>query len=136
MKNRINNFRGYFEFKQPKPEDLKKDDMKILMNYQIEKIKNFYKILERRKSVDTKLLTEIIDFTKNMPFFIKFDNETKKLLFQNSKLKIYDRGDYVVKQGEIGDCMFVILYGSCNVLIKKKHPETNKLYDFVKKFIN
>ena len=104
------------------------------INYNI-KDTNQYK---RRVNVNslfdkqTKLLEEIEDMVKEMPFFIKFDKETRLLLLENAELQQYARGDVVVKQGEVGDGMYVILYGSCNVLVKIPHPASKELFNYVR----
>ena len=68
---------------------------------------------------------------REMPFFIKFDLQTRKLLIRNAELREYKKDDFIIRQGEIGDGMYVILYGTCSVMIRIPHPTSKKLIDFV-----
>lgn len=78
-----------------------------------------------------QLLGEIESMVKEMPFFIKFDDQTRKLLLQNAELREYKKDEFIIRQGELGDGMYVILYGTCNVMIKIPHPVTKQPFDFV-----
>jgi CRP-like cAMP-binding protein len=71
---------------------------------------------------------------KKLPFFAKFPKDIQKMLIQSAVIIDYKIGDVIIKQGDIGECMFVILKGSVN--IHRKAPEyhgleiiVNSLYD-------
>lgn len=107
-----------------------------LLNYQIEMIIDMYKKLENGQHVEPALIDEIGEIIKWMPFFLRFEREARNLLIENGKLRIFKKGDFVVNQGEIGESMFIIIHGSCNVLIKKKHPTKNIMIDYVYNLVN
>ena len=71
---------------------------------------------------------------KKLPFFSKYNKDIQKLLIRSAVIIDYKIGDVIIKQGDIGECMFVILKGSVN--IHRKAPEyhgleiiVNSLYD-------
>lgn len=97
-------------------------------------------ILEKRENIQSllaqqeSLLDEIEQMVREMPFFIKFDLATRKLLLRNAELREYKKDDFIIRQGEIGDGMYVILYGTCNVMIRLPHPLSKQPFDFVSFF--
>lgn len=71
---------------------------------------------------------------KNLPFFSKFTQDIRYKLLKASVFKTYEANEIIIKQGEVGDQMFVILTGS--ILILKKSPDfgnkeviINSMYD-------
>lgn len=57
------------------------------------KRENIQVLIQQNKA----LLEEIEVMVRDMPFFIKFDKATRLLLLENSVLKEYKRGEFVVK---------------------------------------
>ena len=43
----------------------------------------------------------------------------------------YEKGKYIYKQGDIGDCMYIILKGSVNIIQRRYSEEDEKERDFV-----
>ena len=77
------------------------------------------------------LLEEIL---KKIPFFSKFPSDIRKKLLHCSVFKQFESDQIIIKQGEKGDSMFVILSGSIKIL--KTSPEfgnieltINSMYD-------
>ena len=104
-----------------------------LMSYQLREIIDFY---EKMSKKDYKFIQEefdqVDDLIKNLPFFIKFSKYTRQLIAQNSRIIQRPKGEFIIKQGDIGEHIYIILYGSCNVLIKRRHPTQNIMIDYVR----
>ena len=71
---------------------------------------------------------------KNLPFFFKFPSDIRHKLIRAAVFRYYEADEIIIKQGEIGDSMFVILSGS--ILIMKKSADfgnkeliINSMYD-------
>ena len=62
-----------------------------------------------------------------MPFFFRFDPETKLEIMKHSKLVHFRRGEYVFHQGDKGDSMYIIIAGSCDIMVKQPHPKTKEM---------
>ena len=108
---------------------------KGLMSYQLREITEFYeKLAKKDYKFNQEEFDPVDDLIKNLPFFIKFSKYTRQLIAQNSRIIQRPKGDFVIRQGDIGEHIYIILYGSCNVLIKRKHPTKNIMIDYVRKF--
>lgn len=64
---------------------------------------------------------DLEEVLKKIPFFSKFPSEIREKLLKCAVLKQYSPEDVIIKQGDPGDSMFVILSGS--IKIQKKSPE-------------
>ena len=71
-----------------------------------------------------------------LKFFEKFKPNSRILLLQLSEIVKFEYGEYIFKQGERGDKMYIILTGACHVRIKNPHnpeddlgPVVSTLYD-------
>ena len=71
-----------------------------------------------------------------LKFFEKFKPNSRILLLQLSEIVKYEYGEYIFKQGDRGDKMYIILTGACHVRIKNPHnpeddlgPVVSTLYD-------
>lgn len=91
-------------------------------------------IQEFEKPVEERDYAGLIKRFKKLPFFTKFPKEIQKMLIEIAELIKYNIGDIIIKQNDIGECMFVILKGSVN--IHRKAPEyhdleiiVNSIYD-------
>jgi CRP-like cAMP-binding protein len=106
-------------------------DMKFLSQDQLSKMKKlFLKKMHRNHFTMTE--AKYIDKAlSNIPFFLKFDLKTRLLLIANSEFVEYQTGDCVFHQGDSPDNMYVILYGSVNVVLKKENATTGLLNDYV-----
>ena len=121
LEENIKHFGEYITFTLPNRNDIRKTES-FLMNYEVEEIKEFYR-KKGEGEIDLKVLDKILTSTEWMPFFLKFEKSTRVKLMKNCDLVLFERGEFVVRQGEVGDCMYVILRGSCNVLIKIPDPK-------------
>jgi hypothetical protein len=68
-------------------------DVKNNFGIKIGKRENIQVMIQNQK----ELLAELEVMVRDMPFFIKFDRATRLLLLENSILKEYNRGEFVVK---------------------------------------
>ena len=69
--------------------------------------------------------TEIIDRLSRIKLFASFDNEKLSRLVtapQNS-VKIFSEGEYICKEGNVGESMFVILDGIVDVFVRGEHHQ-------------
>jgi CRP-like cAMP-binding protein len=60
---------------------------------------------------------EEVELLKTVPIFAKIEPAKLKLLAFTSDRLTFDAGQVLVRQGDIGDAMYVILGGSADVLI-------------------
>ena len=68
---------------------------------------------QRFKNVEDQKLGNYI--VKDIPFFIKFIQKVRIDIMRNSELCLYKRGYTIFHEGDVGDCMYIILLGSVNV---------------------
>lgn len=72
----------------------------------------------------------ILALFNKIPFFAKFKPEMQLFIFKNCKVVVRKRGEWLFKEGDMGDSMYVILSGSINVLkLKKLSMESEELKD-------
>lgn len=76
----------------------------------------------------------IENIVKGLPFFAKFPQEIRQKLLKCAVFKYYEPEEIIIKQGEGGDSMFVILSGSIKIM--RKAPDfgnievtVNSMYD-------
>jgi CRP-like cAMP-binding protein len=91
-------------------------------------------INEFKKPINQRLYSELSKKLSKLPFFVKFPIITQERLIEISKLAFYRTGEVIIKQGELGECMFIILSGS--VVIYRQTAEyrnlniiVNSMYD-------
>ncbi|KAL4446919.1 hypothetical protein ABPG74_014891 [Tetrahymena malaccensis] len=65
--------------------------------------------------IDIMLVDQILTKLK---FFSNFNPQTRKQLLKLGKLIKKEKGEIVFNQGDFGDQMYIILFGSCNVQVK------------------
>ncbi|KAL4495665.1 hypothetical protein ABPG72_014134 [Tetrahymena utriculariae] len=68
-----------------------------------------------QNQIDIMLVDEILTKLK---FFSNFNPQTRKQLLKLGKLIKKEKGEIVFNQGDFGDQMYIILFGSCNVYVK------------------
>lgn len=106
-------------------------DMKFLSQDQLSKMKKLFLAKMHRNHFTMTEAKYIDKALSNIPFFLKFDLNTRLLLIANSEFVEYQTGDCVFYQGDSPDNMYVILYGSVNVVVKKENPTSGLLNDYV-----
>ena len=94
----------------------------------IDKFYNDVGCLGSKKQEELELLDDIL---QDLGFFRKIDKDARFRLFQGAVLRKYEPMDFVVQQGEYGNSMFIILYGSANVMINGIHPKTKLPHRFI-----
>lgn len=89
---------------------------------------------EFKKPKEKRDYVALLSKFSKLPFFSKFPKPIQMMLLEISELVTYKTGDIIIKQGDLGECMFVILNGS--VTIHRKAAEfrnfniiVNSLYD-------
>lgn len=82
-------------------------------------------LLEFEKPVEERDYNGLIKRFKKLPFFTKFPKDIQRMLIEIAEVIKYEIGDVIIKQGDVGECMFVILKGSVN--IHRKAPEYHNL---------
>lgn len=78
-----------------------------------------------------ELIEEIV---RNLPFFAKFPADIRQKLLKCAVYKNYEPEEIIIKQGETGDSMFVIISGSIKILKKSAdfgniEVTVNSMYD-------
>lgn len=63
------------------------------------------------------MLTDEVEIMRNIPIFAKIDRAKLKLLAFTSDRVRFQSGDYIVREGEIGTCAFIIMGGEAEVLV-------------------
>lgn len=107
-------------------------NLNVLLKVEVDYICEAYNDLDPVTGlVKDSNLYNLDQYLRKLPYFVKFHPEIRRKLIKHAKLKFYERGDYIFKEGEEGTNMFVILYGSVNVLVKKTHPAFKNPYDTV-----
>lgn len=75
---------------------------------------------EETKGEENKLFSLL----KNIEIFKPFSDETKLLISQRAEVLRFDSSETVVKQGEVGDSLFVIEEGATSVFLKTDEQES------------
>ncbi|EAS00604.2 cyclic nucleotide-binding domain protein (macronuclear) [Tetrahymena thermophila SB210] len=68
-----------------------------------------------QNQIDIMFVDQILTKLK---FFSNFNPQTRKQLMKLGKLIKKEKGEIVFNQGDFGDQMYIILFGSCNVQVK------------------
>ena len=82
--------------------------------------------------VDYLLLQNIV---KKLKFFAGFDELMRIKILQAGEYKFFTKGEYVFRQGDLGDSMYVILHGSAYIKVQNmeipnsKEHTVNTLFD-------
>lgn len=63
------------------------------------------------------MLADEVEILRNIPIFAKIDRAKLKLLAFASERLRFEGGDYVVREGEMGDCCFVVMDGRGEVIV-------------------
>lgn len=101
---------------------------------EIDFLKGIYKKKPRYRFDEEKEINFLLKVVEDIPFFIQFENQDKIEILKASQLEVQKRGEIIFEQGDTADCMYVILLGSVNVLIKQLHPLKNTLEYTVKNY--
>lgn len=97
---------------------------------EVQEVEEFYRKLSTNHKPSDIEVKNIGDLVKNLNFFKKIDEESRNELIIGAHLIKYEPGDFVVKQGEHGNSMFIILFGAANVMINGIHPKTKQPHKF------
>jgi len=63
------------------------------------------------------MLSDEVEVMRNIPIFAKIDRAKLKLLAFGSERLRFQSGDYIVREGDMGDCCYVLLDGAGEVLV-------------------
>jgi len=62
----------------------------------------------------------IFSYLEQVPVLARLSREERRLIWEIFKTKRFNAGEYIIKQGEIGDKFYVIREGEASVLLKDK----------------
>lgn len=69
----------------------------------------------------------IYQFIRGIKFFDSVPDATLQEISASLSLVALKGGDYLIKQGEKGDCMYILAYGRLFVTVKTSHPEEKRV---------
>lgn len=89
--------------------------------------------IERRRMANKRqnLNQEIATMIESVPFLVSLTEEEREKIAQAADIEVHGRGEYIVRQGDAGDSMYIILTGECEVLVEQQggiaglHPVAN-----------
>jgi CRP-like cAMP-binding protein len=79
---------------------------------------------------------ELYLMLKKIDLFSSLDKESLKLIENNMKKVSFDRGDYICKEGESGDRMYIIASGKVRVLKKGKGKSLIEITELKAELLN
>lgn len=115
--------REMFEFKPELRKGIPRYRANLFPN-EVEEIEQIYKKMSKGTKATEDEIELISNLIKELNFFKKIDDEQRINLIKGATFRKYNPGDFVVKQGDQGTSMFIILYGAANVMINGIHPKT------------
>jgi small-conductance mechanosensitive channel len=76
--------------------------------------------IERRREADKrqKVNQEIASMIESVPFLASLSEEERDRIAQAADIEVFGDREYIVRQGDSGDSMYIILSGECEVLVK------------------
>jgi len=82
-------------------------------------------------SLDTSELTiggiavskDVVKTLRKIPFFEDFDDQTFNELIGKAKLKTWDTGDIIMREGSVGNSFYMLLSGEVEVLVKTSYGD-------------
>jgi CRP-like cAMP-binding protein/tetratricopeptide (TPR) repeat protein len=95
--------------------NVKKTSLDAIITKKLSKQSVEYVLQEYQKPRDKRDYDKLIENFSRLPFFAKFPKGIQRLLLETASLITYGPGDIIINQGDIGECMFVILNGSVNI---------------------
>ena len=85
-------------------------------------------IERRQKQKDRKhLSTQIIALLENIPLLAPLSDDVRKKIALEATIQDYGSGEIIVRQGEAGSSLYIILDGSCEVYLEKEGQPTTKM---------
>ena len=132
-KNEIRDITDYIDFDNLDYKRILIKNMNLLLKQELDFIKMAYKDKDPITGfVRDENLLKIDQFVKKLPYFIKFHPDIRKKLLKHAQLEYFNRGEFIFKEGDFGNNIYIILYGSVNILIKKSHPAFKKPLNHVR----
>ena len=85
-------------------------------------------IERRQKQKDRKQLSkQILALLENVPLLVPLSEEEREKIAQEATIQDYGSGETIVHQGESGSSLYIILSGTCDVLLKTGNQSANKV---------
>lgn len=69
------------------------------------------------ESLKTKFVATSLN---SVPFFNTLPEQTRRQISELMEIEPFKKGEAICRQGDAGDCMYVVLYGRCEVMRQKK----------------
>ena len=89
----------------------------IFGTFDTNKLKTFADKLSKPLAAEVKLHCHT-NLIKNVPLFDKLDHHISRYLIDCLTVEIYMPGDFVIRQGEFDSRLYMIMKGTCHVLIR------------------
>jgi small-conductance mechanosensitive channel/CRP-like cAMP-binding protein len=90
-----------------------------------------HKHIERRfqekEAADRKSSFNIEGLFESVPVLSTLSAEIRTQIAERSKIDEYGAGEFIVRQGDQGDSLYIIRTGSCGVYVKKTEKQENKI---------
>lgn len=80
---------------------------KVMSEVEIDFIQKYF----AKSSSDSQIIEMIDQIFKGLKFFRRMNKPNRKDIILASTLKIAKKGEYIIRQGDIGDHMYIILKG-------------------------
>jgi small-conductance mechanosensitive channel/CRP-like cAMP-binding protein len=77
-----------------------------------------HEVVEKTKALEEMNRRRIEDLLRRVSIFEPLDDEAIRSLASSGRLWRFGRGESIVKQGEIGSSLFIVLEGTCEVNIR------------------
>jgi small-conductance mechanosensitive channel len=85
-------------------------------------------IERRQKQKDRKQLAmQIVALLEKVPLLAPLSDEDREKIAQEATIQEYVSGETIVHQGEIGSSLYIVLSGTCDVLLNAGNQTTNKV---------
>ena len=78
---------------------------------------------------------ELAVFLKEVPLFANMAEETLKRLSERTRFYDFDKGEVIIREGEVDNRLFVLIEGQCSAVIglgekNERHLETFRRYSY------
>ena len=85
--------------------------------------------IERRQKLEDRkqLSMQIIALLENVPLLTPLSNEDLKKIADEATIQDYGIGETIVRQGEAGSSLYIILSGACDILLETDGRMTKKV---------
>ena len=85
-------------------------------------------IERRQKKKDRKQLSmQIMVLLENVPLLVPLSEEDRKKIAHEATIQDYGSGEIIVRLGEPGSSLYIILDGACEVLLEREGQTTKKM---------